>query len=121
MSVTINKTTIINSGGGYGSFCGFGGCRRFTPYYSSLFSGGWGGYCCNPIAPLAVVGGVVIGMNFPAICKGIGKGISNFFGWIGRGFKKKPKAAEEQKQTTDKTEPAAGEKKKEETDKTQEA
>jgi len=114
MSVTINKTTIINSGGGYGSFCGFGGCRSFTPYFPPLFGGGWGSCCCNPIAPLAVMGGVVIGMNFPAVCKGIwsgikavGKGIGNFFGWVARGFKSKPKAAEEQKQTTEKTEQSA--------------
>ena len=112
MSVQINKTTIIN-GGGY-----FNGCCRgygFTPYFSGGFSPGvfgWGRCCISPWAPLAASAGFAIGTNFPAVCKGVWsgikavgkgigwlakgawKGITNFFGWVGRGFKPKPKPVE---------------------------
>ena len=88
MSILVNNTTIIN-GGGYGSLCGLGRCRSFTPYFQPLFGGGWGGYCCNPIAPLAVMGGVAIGMNLPTIGKGIWagiKGIGQGLAWAGTGL-----------------------------------
>ena len=98
MNVAINKLTVIND-------YSYGGCGRVVPYFPPIFGGGWGGCCCDPMAPLAAMGGIALGMNFGSVCKGIwngikavGKGIGNFFGWVFRGFKKKPKAVEKEQQ-----------------------